>query len=311
MHRVVISEFMDQPAIDALASRHDVIYDATLVDNPETLFTTLEGAKALIVRNRTQVNRALLAKAPALKVVGRLGVGLDNIDLAACEERKIAVIPATGANARAVAEYVLASALLLLRGAYHRSRDVALGGWPRIDLSNGLELENRVLGLIGFGGIGRLVATLFAPLGAKLLAFDPALAPNDAVFAQHHAICAPTVEDLLEASDIVSLHIPLTKETRHLINEKRLALLKPSAILINTSRGGIIDEQALLSALAGKRLRGAALDVFDEEPLPNDPRYDVPNLLLTPHIAGLTREANQRVSELIAERINTFLKDLA
>jgi len=171
--RVVISEFMDEAAVGSLARRFDVRYDAKLVDRRDDLLAGLADADALIVRNRTQVDAALLARAPKLRVVGRLGVGLDNIDVAACAARGIEVIPATGANALAVAEYVVCTAMLLLRGAYHSSAEVAAGKWPRAALGEGRETAGKTLGVVGFGGIGRLVAKLAQGLGMKVLATDP------------------------------------------------------------------------------------------------------------------------------------------
>ena len=154
--RVVITEFMDEAPVASLAARFDVTYDATLVDRPAELWRTLADADAVIVRNKTQVNAALLAAASRLKVVGRLGVGLDNIDLPACKARGIEVIPASGANALAVAEYVIGAAMLLLRGAYASTAAVSEGKWPRAALSNGREIAGKTLGVVGFGGIGRL-----------------------------------------------------------------------------------------------------------------------------------------------------------
>ena len=261
----------------------------------------------MIVRNRTQVRGDLLAAAAKLRVVGRLGVGLDNIDVAACEARGIAVIPATGANALAVAEYVIGTAMLLLRGAYGSSADVAAGKWPRNALSNGREIAGKTLGLIGFGGIGQLTAKLARTLGMRVIASD-ALVP--ATHDGWRAADAPhmSIDALLQAADVVSLHVPLTAETRNLIDATRLARMKPDAILINTSRGGVVDEPALASALKAGKLGGAALDVFEPEPLPaGSPLAGAPNLILTPHIAGLTAESNARVSTMIAERVAAAL----
>src|SRR5437867_11968 len=156
--RIVISEFMDEAAVSTLSARFAVLYDKTLVDRRDELRAQLRDAAALVVRNRTQVDTDLLAVAPDLRVVGRLGVGLDNIDTEACAARGVEVIPATGANAQAVAEYVIATSMLLLRGAYQATSDVGGGHWPRAALSNGRELGGKTLGLIGFGGIGRLTA---------------------------------------------------------------------------------------------------------------------------------------------------------
>jgi (S)-sulfolactate dehydrogenase len=305
--RIVISEFMDAAAVAALAGRFETRYDKDLVDRPHDLAASLAAADALIVRNRTQVNAALLAAAPALKVVGRLGVGLDNIDVKACEARGIAVIPATGANAIAVAEYVIGTAMLLLRGAYASTADVAAGRWPRPALSNGRELGGKTLGVVGFGGIGRLAGRLGRALGMTVLGCDAQLAASDPVWAAEHAR-ACTLEALLAESDVVTLHVPLVAATRNLIDAARLAQMKPGAILVNTARGGVVDEAAVAAALRAGRLGGAALDVFEHEPLPaGSPLTGCPNLVLTPHIAGVTAESNVRVSTLIAVKVAAAL----
>lgn len=306
---VVITEFMDESAVEALRAQCDVLYDATLVDRQADLLATLVGARALIVRNRTQVNTALLAAAPGLVVVGRLGVGLDNIDLPACRARHIEVIPATGANALAVAEYVIATAMVLLRGAYLSSAEVAAGNWPRPRLSGGREIGGKTLGLVGFGGIGRLTARLAQALGMHVLAHDPLVAPDDALWARHD-VAPRDIDALLAEADVVSLHVPLTDATRGLMDPARIARMKPGAVLINTARGGIVNEPALADALREGRLAGAALDVFDREPLPaGSPLAGTPNLILTPHIGGVTRESNTRVSTLIAQKVGAFLRE--
>lgn len=301
--QIVISEFMDDSAVDTLRQRFAVHYAPTLVDQRAELRGQLGEVAALIVRNRTQVNAELLAAAPRLRVVGRLGVGLDNIDMDACKARGITVIPATGANALAVAEYVIATAMLLLRGAYLSSAAVGAGEWPRNRLSEGRETAGKTLGLIGFGGIGRLTAQLARGLGMRVIAHDPMLA-DDAPVWKENAAQPRSIDALLEEADAVSLHVPLTPDTRGLMNAERLARMKPNAVLINTARGGILDETALAAALREGRLGGAALDVFDQEPLrAGSPLAGVPNLVLTPHIAGVTLESNDRVSAMIAEKV--------
>lgn len=305
--RIVISEFMDSGAVAALASRFDVAYDEGLVDRPDDLAHAVADADALIVRNRTQVDEALLASAPRLRVVGRLGVGLDNIATAACAARGISVIPATGANAQAVAEYVLAAAMLLRRGAYGASADVAGGRWPRAALSDGRELAGSVLGLIGFGGIGRLTGRLARALGMQAIGVDPQLPAFSPTWTEERTL-PRALDEVLAQADVVTLHVPLTPATRNLIDAARLSAMKRDAILINTSRGGIVDEAALAAALRSGRLGGAALDVFAREPLPaGSPLADCPRLLLTPHVAGVTRESNQRVSSLVADKVAAAL----
>lgn len=305
--RIVITEFMDTEAVQLLARSHDVHYDPTLVDQPEALLQHATSCDALIVRNRTQVRGELLANAARLRVVGRLGVGLDNIDTEACRARNIEVIPATGANTVAVAEYVIATAFILLRGAYLSSTAVADGKWPRGPLSNGREIAGKCLGLVGFGGIGRHTAQLARGLGMSVVAHDPALAAADPLWAAQ-ATTPVSLDELLARADVISLHVPLLPSTRNLMNAERLAKMRPGAVLINTARGGVVDEAALAAALREGKLAGAALDVFDTEPLPaGSALVNVPNLLLTPHVAGVTTESNQRVSSLIAELVDKFL----
>ncbi|TAM84087.1 MAG: hydroxyacid dehydrogenase [Candidimonas sp.] len=306
--KLVITEFMNEASVATLTGRLDTRYDPTLVDNRPALLAAIAGIDALIVRNRTRVDQALLDAAPRLRVVGRLGVGLDNIDMKACAARQVAVIPATGANAAAVAEYVIASALILTRKAYFHSAPTAAGAWPRAALSGGHEIAGKTLGLIGFGSIGRLTARLAMALGMTTIAHDPALAADAAVWRES-GVAPRSFNDVLRESDVISLHVPLIAQTRNLIDAAALSAMKPGAALINTSRGGIVDEAALAQALQSGHLGGAAIDVFATEPLPaGSPLAAAPNLLLTPHIAGVTVESNQRVGELIARRVLEWLE---
>lgn len=305
--RIVISEFMDDAAVAGLSRRFDVVYDRDLVDRSAELQSRIADADALIVRNRTQVNAALLAAAPKLRVVGRLGVGLDNIDTGACAARSVEVIPATGANALAVAEYVIATAMLLLRGAYQSSADIAAGRWPRTALANGRETCGRTIGLVGFGGIGRETGRLARAVGMQAIGFDPQIA-SDSPHWDEHRTSPRSLAEVVAQCDVLSLHVPLTAETRNLIDAARIATMRPDAILINTSRGGVVDEAAVAAALSAGTLGGAALDVFEREPLAaGSPLADCPRLVLTPHVAGLSRESNLRVSTMIADRVAAAL----
>jgi (S)-sulfolactate dehydrogenase len=306
--RIVIAEFMDEEAVTALCARFDVHYDPKLVDDTAGLAASLADAPALIVRNRTQVRDALLDAAPRLRVIGRLGVGLDNIDVTACAERGIRVIPATGANADAVAEYVIAALLILLRGAYGATARIAAGEWPRGALT-GREAQGRLLGLVGFGDIARRIVPRARALGMRVAAHDPLVGEHE---VRRQGAEPMALDALIGAADVVSLHVPLTDTTRTLIDARRIAAMRPDAVLINTARGGIVDEAALLAALRAGRLGGAALDVFADEPPEEPERFaGVPNLLLTPHIAGVTQESNRRVSALIAERVAAELERIA
>ena len=304
---VLIPEFMDEAAVALLRRRFATTHDPELVTRREELLGAVADADALIVRNATRVDGELVAAARKLRVVGRLGVGLDNIDRPACAARGIQVIPATGANALAVAEYVIGTAMALLRGAYGSTPTVAAGEWPRAALAQGRELAGKTLGVVGFGDIGRLTARLGRALGMRVVAFDAQIPATSSVWTEHHAIPL-NFDELLRDADVVSLHVPLTPATRKLIDADKLGLMKHDAILINTARGGVVDESALAEALNGGRLGGAALDVFETEPLPaGSPLAGCPHLILTPHIAGVTRESNVRVSMLIAEKLAAAL----
>ncbi|MBN8942596.1 MAG: 3-phosphoglycerate dehydrogenase [Rhizobiales bacterium] len=308
MTDIVITEFMDEAAVDDLRRDFSVTYDKGLVDRPDELARLAAGARALIVRNRTQVRGALLEAGSRLEAIGRLGVGLDNIDLAACKARGIAVLPATGANDIAVAEWAVTTVLLLLRGAYAASAEVADGLWPRERLM-GREVHGKILGLIGFGAIARETAARARALGMAIVAADPFVAAGDPAWS---AIGARKVglDELVASADAISLHVPLTDETRNLIDAARLAAMKPGAVIVNAARGGVIDEAALAAALKAGSLAGAALDVFDQEPLKaGSPLAGAPNLILTPHIAGVTVESNVRVSSVTAANVRKVLQE--
>ena len=304
--KVIVSEFMDASALDGFGSQFDVTYEPNLVDNRDKLLSLLTDADAVIVRNRTQVDQEMLDRAPKLRAVGRLGVGLDNIDMAACAARDVSVHPAVGANAEAVAEYVITSALVLGRGAFFANSRMIAGEWPRGALM-GSEVGGLTLGLYGFGNIARVTAQKARALGMTVLATDPHL---DAADPAWEGIENVARDDLLIRSDVLSLHLPLTDETRGLLNAEALGQMKPSAILVNTARGGIVDESALATALKDGALRGAALDVFEDEPLTTaaaEKFRDVPNLILTPHIAGVTEQANVRVSHVTVRNVREAL----
>jgi (S)-sulfolactate dehydrogenase len=306
MHDIVITEFIDQSAVDDLKRDFKVHYDRNLVDHPDEIVRHAADAPALIVRNRTQVRGKLLDGLRKLKAIGRLGVGLDNIDMEACKRRGIRVFPATGANSVAVAEYVIAAMLVGVRNVWQANAAVLAGKWPRNDLMFH-EVAGRRLGLVGFGGIGRAVARRARALELDLCGYDPAIKPGDPVWKEYGTACVD-LDTLFASSDIISLHVPLTEGTRSLIDAKSIARMKPTAFIVNSARGGIIDEAALAAALKAGKLGGAALDVFDEEPLQKGSIFDgVPNLLLTPHVAGVTHEANARVSSVTSANIRRAL----
>ncbi|HVW92532.1 MAG TPA: hydroxyacid dehydrogenase [Devosia sp.] len=307
MADIVISEFMDAAAVERLKQSYAVSYDPGLVDRPEELGALLADARVLIVRNRTQVRPALLEKAAKLTCVGRLGVGLDNIDVEACKARGIAVYPANGANDLSVAEYVITAALVLLRQAWLSTADMIAGAWPRQKLM-GAELAGKTLGLVGYGAIAREVARRAAALGVACVGHDPFLPSDSPAWGDTQPLA---LDDLLARADIVSLHVPLTPATQHLIDARAMARMKKGSLLINAARGGVVDEAALVEALRSGHLAGAALDVFEHEPLTADAGRlfaGLGNLILTPHIAGVTLESNVRVSNLIADKVAAHLE---
>ena len=303
---ILITEFMDEDAINLLKKKYDVHYDISLAEDSNSLVKLINKMKALIVRNKTLVTRELIENAPNLTCVGRLGVGLDNIDLNACEEQNITVYPALGANSHSVAEYVICASMLLLRKAYFKKNEMIADNWPRQE-SSGSEVYGKTLGLIGFGDIAQKTRDLALGLGIKTVAYDPYLDKDSKVWKETKNL---PLENILSISDIISLHIPLSKETKNLIDEKKLRLIKNSSVIINTSRGGIIDENSLAKLLKENKIGGAALDVFNKEPINkvNAKKFEgLDNIILTPHIGGVTKESNERVSKMIAKKIDIHL----
>jgi (S)-sulfolactate dehydrogenase len=303
MSRIVVSEYLQDDFLTRIGEDFDVVYDPDLyADRPRLLRETAD-AVAVIIRNRTRIDRRFLESACSLKLVGRLGVGLDNIDMTACSARGVTVIPAVGANAVSVAEYVMAAMLILVRGVFGMTESMVAGEWPRQGHAFGRELMGSTLGLVGLGSIGRSVATRSAALGMKVIAYDPHLLHSDPAWQLAERV---GLDQLLAEADVVSLHIPRNEATANLIDAAALAQMKTSAVLINTSRGGVVDEIALSDALRSGVIGGAAIDVFESEPLEPEPaaRFrGLKNLILTPHVAGNTDQSVHRVAEMITSAV--------
>ncbi len=259
---------------------------------------------ALIVRSRTRVTAELLEHAARLKVIGRAGVGVDNIDLETARARGIIVVNAPLAVTVAVAELTLGLLLATARAIPRADATMKQGKWLKKELE-GIELQGKTLGLIGFGRIGREVAHRALAFGMRILAYDPLIPEN--VIRQANAIPC-SFEEVLQRSDFISLHLPLTDETRHLISTQAFAQMKPGVRLICTARGGIIDEDALLQALKEGKVAAAALDVFAQEPPALNELISHPNLIATPHIGAQTVEAQTRAAEMIAEEVLAALR---
>lgn len=303
MRKLVVSEFLQDEFVDLLRARFDVEYDPDMYSDRPRLLDRVADAEAIFIRNRTRIDAEFLASAQAMQVVGRLGVGLDNIDMDACGQKGVEVIPAVGANAVSVAEYVMGAMLVLMRGVYGMTGSMVAGDWPRQGHAFGQEALGKTLGLVGFGSIARHVAARARAFEMLIVAYDPYLADDDPVWLTAERM---ELRELLECADVISVHTPLNEQTRNLIDGDTLGLMRPTAILINTSRGGTVDEVALADALRSGVIGGAALDVFASEPLGPDPASNfagVPNLLLTPHVAGNTFESVDRVARKVVTEV--------
>ena len=265
----------------------------------------LADADALIVRSATQVTAPLLERAPRLRVVGRAGVGVDNIDLDAATLRGVLVMNTPGSNSVSVAEHTVALLLALARQVPQMSAALHAGRWEKS--SSGVEVRGKTLGLVGLGRVGVEVARRARALEMRIVAHDPYVAPT---FAREIGVDLLPLDELLGCADFVSLHTALSPATEKLINAERIAKMKCGARLINTARGELVDEGALAEALRAGQLAGAALDVFASEPVPaNWPLRGLPNVIATPHVAGSTREAQEEVGCLIAQQVRDFLAE--
>jgi D-3-phosphoglycerate dehydrogenase len=291
---ILITEDLQSSHIDALAARLAVVREPALWKDTAKLKAALAEARAVMVRNQTQLTAEVLAAAPKLQAIGRVGVGLDNIDVPTATARGVTVIAPLAANAVSVAELTLGLMLALARKIPFSDRGTKAGGWDR-RAGTGREVSGKTLVICGFGRIGRLVAARARAFHLDVVAYDPYM-PADAPMPPDSGIrLAATLEEALAAGDYVSVHLPLTAETKHLFNAARFARMKPGACFINTSRGGVVDEAALLAALESGHLAGAALDVREVEP-PKEPgplaqRDDV---ILLPHVGAFTVEAQDR-----------------
>jgi len=254
------------------------------------------GTRALIVRNRTAVDGDLLAAAPRLAVIGRFGVGLDNIDVAAADARGVVVVAPLGANAISVAEHTIALALALSRELTRHDSAVRAGIWQRLP---GRELAGRTWGVLGAGATGRAVARLAEALCMPVVAHDP--------YAEIAGLDLVDFGTLLASADVLSVHVPLTARTRRMLDAAAFARMRPGAVLISVGRGEVVDEDALAGALRSGQLAGAGLDVRALEPPRAGPLDDAPNVIFTPHVAGITVESQHRIATILAEDITAVL----
>ena len=304
---ILIPEHLDAPAIQDLRARYVVTCQEELWKDPSRLKEEIQSARTIMVRNQTRVTSELLANAPSLVAIARVGVGLDNIDLQAATNLGMVVIAPLNANATSVAELTIGLLLALARRIPLADRSTRAGLWERIRCT-GIELEGKTLAICGFGRIGRLVAARAKAFGLKLVIFDPFVRADTPVIAEMGAQHCQTLEEALVSADFVTIHSPLTSETRHMFNSRTLAAMKPGAYLINTSRGGVIDEQALLAVLEKGCLAGAALDVRECEPPSQSLLEKMDNVILTPHIGAFTHEAQTRTIQAVCEDLDRVLR---
>jgi D-3-phosphoglycerate dehydrogenase/(S)-sulfolactate dehydrogenase len=294
---ILISEDVWGTPFQKLEGSFPITRNDDLWSSPEELKASLKDVTALVVRNRTKVTADVISAAPKLKVIARAGVGLDNIDIKAADAAGVVVVAGLGANAVSVGELTLGLALALLRNV--PGHDVATrdGGWVR---TPGRELSGLTWGLLGCGATGLATAKLIQGFGCSVIGYDP--------YAKNLSnIELTTFDDVLKRSDVVSIHMPSTAETNGSINASSLALMKPDAIIVNVGRGEVINEADLMAALKAKTIAGAALDVRAQEPPVKGEMEEIGNLILTPHVAGITKESQLRINQILTSNIELVL----
>ncbi len=305
MPDILITENITGKAIDALRRDRDVAFEPDLWRSETALRAAVRTAKALIVRNQTHVTAALLESASHLQIVARAGVGLDNVDVDTASSAGVVVSYTPNENSLSVAELTIGLIIALARKIPVADRDTRGGGWNRHQFA-GFEVSGKTLGVVGFGRIGHLVATRAKLLGMSVIAHDEFIDPA-APHLRELDVQLVALNELLQRADFVTCHVPLTDPTRGMMDESRLGQMKSTAMLINTSRGEIVDEPDLIRALQDGRIAGAALDVRGSEPPGDGPLNEMDNVILTPHIAAFTREAQERVVAAVCRDVRAVL----
>ncbi|MEC2074126.1 hydroxyacid dehydrogenase [Alkalihalophilus marmarensis] len=305
--KILITEMIWPVGLETLRAFATVEYDPSLWTDRELLLKKVQEFDAIVVRNQTKVDRELLEAGNHLKVIGRLGVGLDNIDLTAAKQLEKKVVYGRNANAISVAEYVMQAILEANRPLRLADASVKRGEWDRKHYT-GKEIYGKTLGLVGVGEIAHRVAKRAIASGMKVIGYDPFLTTYDFPIAEA-GVQLVSFQDLLTTSDFISIHIPLTPTTKGLFSNSQFEQMKRDAFIINTSRGGIINESELYKAASLRQIAGAYLDVVEVEPIVKDhPLLDCENIVITPHIAGLTEESQYRTSKLVAEEVIKVLE---
>ena len=280
-----------------------VSYDPKIT--PEQIKEKISTFNIVIVRSRTTITREMIEKADKCKIIARVGVGLDNVDQVAAKEKNIRVINAAEGAMNAVAELVLGFMLTLSRQTARGDRAIRNGQWLKNELK-GTELRGKYLGIIGLGNIGKRLGRLARGLNMNIIGYD--VVPIDEEFAKEVGLMKADLDTLLQSSDYISIHVPLLDSTYHLINAQKMSTMKKTAKIINTSRGGVVDEDALYEAIKNGNLGGAALDVFEKEPAIGNKLAELDNVILTPHIGAQTKEAQSLAANIIGEKIIQILR---
>lgn len=306
MPDILITENIQGEEMDRLRGEFEAVYDPDLWKDPERIKSVLPQFRALIVRNQTQVTRELISLSGRLQVIGRAGVGLDNVDLRAASDHGIVVAFTPEQNSNSVAELAIGLMLALARRIPAADRDTKQGGWKRQQFT-GIEILGKTLGLVGLGRIGASTAAKARALGMEIVAYDPFI-DSESLRAMELRARMMGLDELLAQADFVSCHLPEASETIGLFNDARFALMKPTAYFINTSRGGVVDEEALIRALREGRIAGAALDVRQKEPPAPSPLTEMDNVILLPHIAAFTHEGQRRVVSAVCRDVAAVLR---
>ena len=302
--KVLVAEPIAEGGLDRL--RAETTVDLRTDLSREQLLADIAQYDALIIRSQTRADAELIDRAPNLKVIGRAGIGLDNVDVEAATRHGIVVVNAPQSNVLSAAEHTIALMLAQARNIPAADASVRAGRWER-ERFEGVELHGKTLAILGLGKIGTLVAQRALALGMHVVAYDPYIAKQRA--GQMGVELVPTLQDALRAADFVTVHLPKTSETSSLIGTTELAVMKPTARIVNTSRGGIVDENALAEAIRGGRLGGAGLDVFaNEPPASESPLFGLEQVVLTPHLGASTEEAQSKAGEAIAEQVLLALR---
>ncbi len=301
MVKILVADPIHEDGVKALREFAEVEVATGLT--PAELLERLSGCEILAVRSATRVTNEVIDAGKQLKVIARAGAGLDNIDVKAAEARGIKVLNTPGAPTVAVAELVLAHMLAWARHLPPADSGMKAGRWEKSQLM-GSELRGKTLGIVGTGRIGRAIGYRAKAFSMNLLAYDTGQSPE---FAEQTGAKYVELDTLLRESDFVTLHVPLVPGTKHMIGKRELELMKPTAVLINTSRGGVVDEEALVEALRARKIAGACLDVYEREPPRDSPLLKLPNVVLTPHLGASTREAQRDAAIIIAQKIKEAL----